>query len=138
MQKKPYVPPHLTEIDAKNVKRILIVDDDSNVRAAVRKGFESRGYVCDEADNGFQAIARAKEFGPHAIVLDLAMPAMNGFEAAMVLQREMPKMPVVILTMYADDAKFSSSLAHTFGVQGIIPKSEGVNAVMDYVHKLLT
>ena len=137
MHKKPYVPPRLTEYDTKDVKRILIVDDDGDVRDAVRKGFESRGYVCDEADNGFQAIVRAKEFSPHAIVLDLAMPAMNGFEAAIVLQREMPKVPVVILTMYADDARFTSSLARTFGVQAIIPKSDGVNAVMDYVQKLL-
>ena len=65
------------------------------------------------------------------------MPAMNGFEAAIVLQREMPKVPVVILTIYADDARFTSSLARTFGVQAIIPKSDGVNAVMDYVQKLL-
>ena len=65
------------------------------------------------------------------------MPAMNGFEAAMVFQREMPKVPVVILTMYADNGQFGSMLAHRFGVKAIIPKAEGMDALMNCVRKLL-
>lgn len=117
-------------------KHILIVDDDSNIRAIVRRGLEQRGgYVCEEAENGLEAIEKAKRVTPDLVVLDMAMPVMNGFEAAMVLQRELPKVPVVILTMYAEE--FGSSLAAIFGVKAIIPKSEGMSILIEHVQKLL-
>lgn len=71
------------------------------------------------------------------MVLDLVMPVMNGFEAVLVLQRQMPKVPVVILTMHTDHEQFGASLAHTFGVQAIIPKSSGMKALVHCVQKLL-
>jgi len=65
---------------------ILIVDDHAVVRTAVRGLFEScfESIVCGEAENGADAIVKAKELEPDLIVLDVSMPVMNGLEAAKI------------------------------------------------------
>jgi DNA-binding NarL/FixJ family response regulator len=119
-------------------KRILIVDDDASVRSIVRRGLEHQlGSICEEAENGLDGIAKAKTFRADLIILDLAMPVMNGFETAMVLQREMRHVPVVILSMYAHD-HFGATLQKIFGVRGIIPKDEGINSLIERIQKILT
>lgn len=118
-------------------KHILIVDDDASVRSIVRRGLEHKlGAVCEEAENGFDGIAKAKTFRTDLIILDLAMPKMNGFETAMALKREMPHVPVVILSMYAHD-HFGGTLQKIFGVKAIIPKGEGMNSLIERIQKIL-
>jgi two-component system nitrate/nitrite response regulator NarL len=118
-------------------KRILIVDDDASVRSVVRRGVEHQlRVVCDEAENGLDGITRAKTFRPDLIILDLAMPKMNGFETAMVLQREMPGVPIVILSVYAHD-HFGATLQKIFGVKAMIPKGEGMNSLIERIRKIL-
>ena len=62
------------------MKRILIVDDDSDIRLILRSALESYGYHCDEASNGLEALEKieAEEFA--LILLDYSMPVMNGLE----------------------------------------------------------
>ena len=116
-------------------KRILIVDDDGKIRSIVRAALESRAFLCDEAVNGSEAIAKAKQILPDLIILDLAMPVMNGYEAAKVLKRELPEIPVVLFTLYADD--IGTSLANTLGVKGKISKAEGMGKVVESVQALV-
>jgi CheY-like chemotaxis protein len=116
-------------------KRILVVDDDDAIRRIVRKGLEDSGWVCDEANNGIDAIAKARAVHPDLIILDLAMPAMNGYDAAMTLNREMPNTPVIMLTLYGD--VLANSLPKTSSIKEVIPKSKGLSAVIQSVRKLL-
>jgi CheY-like chemotaxis protein len=117
-------------------RRILVVDDSSSVRSIVCEALEMQAaYTCEEAKDGLDAIAKAKTMVPDLIVLDLAMPKLNGFEVATVLQREMPKVPVVILTMYAEE--LGRSLANTVGVKAIVSKADGVGALIACVQGLL-
>src|SRR5579859_842092 len=81
-------------------RRILIVDDGDAVRDVIRIFLEKRGFqVCGEAADGVEAIEKAKALKPDLIILDLAMPRMNGMEAASVLSSIMPSVPIVLLTM---------------------------------------
>jgi CheY-like chemotaxis protein len=70
-------------------KSILVVDDSDTVRKLTRLFLESQIEleVCGEAVDGVDAIEKAKELKPDLIVLDLAMPRMNGVEAASALKR---------------------------------------------------
>src|SRR5258705_10381709 len=80
-------------------KRILVIDDGDSVRDVIRIFLEHAGFeVCGEAADGVEAIEQAKKLKPDLIVLDLAMPRMNGAEAAWILTQIMPKPRFVRLT----------------------------------------
>jgi CheY-like chemotaxis protein len=70
------------------VKTVLVVDDAESERTAIRTAIESRTKfrVCGEASNGVEAIRKANELRPDLVLMDLAMPQMNGLEAAKVLR----------------------------------------------------
>jgi DNA-binding NarL/FixJ family response regulator len=76
-------------------------------------GFE----VCGEAADGVEAIEQAKKLKPDLIVLDLAMPRMNGAEAASVLSTTMLEIPVVLLTLYRN--VLGTALASAVGAMGV-------------------
>src|SRR3977135_3666114 len=82
-------------------RRILVIDDGDCVRDIIRLFLEKEGFeVCGEAADGVDAIEQAKKLKPDLIVLDLAMPRMNGAEAASILTQAMPMVPIVLLTLY--------------------------------------
>ena len=84
-------------------KTVLIVDDNAFVRHAVCELFkrEPDFEVCGEAENGKEAIEKAWELHPDLIVLDLAMPVMNGLEAARVLRCLMPTVTLIMYSAFA-------------------------------------
>ena len=94
-------------------------------------GFE----VCGEAADGVEAIEQAKKLKPDLIVLDLAMPRMNGAEAASVLSTTMPEIPVVLLTLYRN--VLGTALASAVGVKAILDKTDGMDKLVACVRSLL-
>jgi CheY-like chemotaxis protein len=82
--------------------RILVIDDGASVRDVIRIFLEHAGFeVCGEGADGVEAIEQAKKLRPDLIVLDLAMPRMNGAEAASILSTTMPDVPIVLLITYS-------------------------------------
>jgi CheY-like chemotaxis protein len=82
-------------------KIVLIADDSASMRLSVRMLLEGRHtelMVCEAVD-GIDAIRKAKTSQPDLILLDLAMPRLNGAEAAYVLKNDMPETPVILFTM---------------------------------------
>ncbi len=82
---------------------ILLCDDDSSIRAVVGEHLRRRGYVVLEAGNGLEAIARAATTQVSAILLDLSMPGLTGWETLQRLKNspETSSIPVVILSVLA-------------------------------------
>jgi DNA-binding NarL/FixJ family response regulator len=115
---------------------VLIVDDDIVIRSALRSYVEADGYrVCGEAADGLEAIKRARELQPDVILLDLAMPRLNGAEVAGILKREMPRVQIILLTMYADH--FSQKLASAIGIHVVLSKPEGMSVLGEHLKALL-
>lgn len=79
-------------------KRVLIADDHETVRKMVCSMFTAAGFEVSFAENGAQAVKKAQELHPHLVVLDLAMPVMNGLEAARKLKTLMPSLPLLMFT----------------------------------------
>ncbi|MGH8678660.1 MAG: response regulator, partial [Burkholderiales bacterium] len=79
---------------------VLVVDDDAGTRSLLRRILEAEGYTVIEAENGRAALDRMGERAPGAILLDLMMPQMDGFEFLSALhEREAwRQIPVVIVT----------------------------------------
>src|SRR6266436_3067171 len=81
--------------------RILVIDDGDMVRNIIGIFLENAGFeVCGEAADGVEGIEQAKKLKPDLIVLDLAMPRMDGMETALILGKTMPDVPIVLLTLY--------------------------------------
>ena len=116
--------------------RILVIDDGDSVRAIIRVFLERDGFeVCGEAADGVEAIEQAKKLKPDLIVMDLAMPRMNGAEAASILSKTMPDVPIVLLTLYQN--VLGTALASAVGVKAIIDKTDGMDKLVACVHSLL-
>src|ERR1700722_19275541 len=87
-------------------KTVLIVDDSAAIRHQVRDRFLSDGFTtCAEAANGKEALKVASECRPDIIILDFAMPVMNGMEAAPALRVIVPQAPIILFTLFADQLK---------------------------------
>jgi two-component system, NarL family, nitrate/nitrite response regulator NarL len=118
-------------------KRILIADDETSVRRAIRAFIESRSQleVCEAVD-GAEALLKARVLNPDLIVLDLSMPNANGVEVALLLSSRMPHTPVVLYTMF--DEVFGRSPVQTLGISAIVAKSDGVAKLLGHIQTLLS
>ena len=83
---------------------------------------ESDLEVCDQAENGKDAIDQALKLLPDLIVLDLSMPVMNGLEAARELKRLMPHVPLIMYSAYGDI--LAEQQGRAIGISEVISKSE--------------
>ena len=116
--------------------RLLLIDDGDAVRDVIRTFLEKKGFeVCGEAADGVEAIEKAKSLKPDLIILDLAMPRMNGMEAASVLSGILPSVPIVLLTIYGDF--MGASLAAASGITAIVSKTDGLEKLLACVQSLL-
>jgi DNA-binding NarL/FixJ family response regulator len=103
---------------------IFVVDDNADYRKALRTFFESKSdwTVCGEATNGAEAVEQAQTLYPDLIVMDFAMPVMNGLEAASQLKYLHPGVPILLLTAFGD--RFLADLAYKAGVGAVISKGD--------------
>jgi len=118
-------------------KNILIVDDNDVTRKITRLFLEIQvGFeVCGEAVDGVDAIEKAKELKPDLILLDLAMPRMNGIEAASVIKGMMPQVSIVLFTMYKETV--GNALASAVGIDAVLSKLDGGWKLLENVQTLL-
>lgn len=118
-------------------KRILIVDDGPEVRQVMRAVIEARtNYeICGEASNGTEAIEKALELKPDLLLLDVAMPMLNGVEVASILAGSLPQMPIVLYTMYNE--MLGLSLAAAVGAKAVVSKADGISKLIECVESLL-
>jgi DNA-binding NarL/FixJ family response regulator len=110
--------------------RILIADDDASIRRLLRRLIESHdGWsVCGDAQDGQDAIGKAAQLNPDVIVLDLAMPQMNGLQAAREISKQTPDTPLLLLTVQQVSKELTNEARHA-GFKGAISKSTGSEVV---------
>jgi len=111
--------------------RILIADDHDIVRCGIRTMLEAHpGWsVCGEARDGREAVAKVEELRPDLVVLDVAMPMLNGMDAARQILKARPGTPILILTVYESDELIRQVLEA--GARGFIMKADaGPNLVL--------
>jgi DNA-binding NarL/FixJ family response regulator len=116
-------------------KSVLVVDDNPFIRKALCQLFTSEADfdVCCEAENGTDAIQKAQQLRPDVIVLDLSMPKMNGIDAARILKRMMPEVPLILFSEYGD--LVSDAEARSAGISAVVPKSAHVSVLLATVRR---
>jgi len=109
--------------------RVVLADDHLILRQALKALLEKAGLdvVADEAD-GMAAVAAVRRHGPDVVVLDVAMPLLNGVDAAREITRSDPH-PDVILLSGLDDTRFVPEALHA-GVKGFVLKTQGAEDLL--------
>lgn len=107
-----------------NEYRILLVDDDRVVLAALAMGLAELGYRVEKAASGEEAVEKCLQLRPAIAVLDINMPGMSGIEAARRI-RETSRVPVMFLTAYDEKALVEQAVAE--GGLGYLVKPIRIN-----------
>ncbi len=101
---------------------VLVVDDSPLMRRMVCDILESEsGFkIVGEAEDGREAIRKAKQLQPDLVILDLGMPVMNGLEAASAIKRAVNDVRVILFTLYGDPDV--ERTARSMGIDAVISK----------------
>jgi len=106
--------------------RILIVDDSEVTRRILGTIVRSRHWnVCGEAEDGWSGVKKFHELKPDLVLLDLAMPDMDGIEAAGLMSSSDPTVPIILFTVL--DLEGLESRARKAGICAVVSKAQGWN-----------
>src|SRR5712671_3072622 len=107
------------------ILKFLIVDDHYALRAGVRTVLENHGFeVCGEAADGQEALARAQQLRPDLVILDITMPVLDGFSAAREINKILPGVAILLLSMH--ESPNMINVAKSSGARGYVAKSDGI------------
>ena len=85
------------------MNQILVADDEAAIREVLIEFLSDHGYAATGAENGREALQRVKTIRPQIILLDIAMPGMNGIETLKRLRQEFPSAAVIMISGHADN-----------------------------------
>ncbi|MFB1003816.1 MAG: response regulator transcription factor [Bacteroidia bacterium] len=103
-------------------KKILIVDDEQDILELVKYNLEKEGYKCYTANNGREAVAKAKDKQPDLILLDIMMPIMDGIEACRQIRQDPDLKDVYIAFLTARGEEYSELAGFDVGADDYIKK----------------
>jgi DNA-binding NarL/FixJ family response regulator len=118
------------------MKRVLIVDDNVYVRDLVQTFLKHAPEIeiCGEAINGVEAIEKAKQLKADVVLLDLAMPNMNGVETAGILKKTIPGITIIMFTMYSEN--IPKSAISSMGVDLVLSKTDGIAHLVESINTI--
>jgi DNA-binding NarL/FixJ family response regulator len=119
-----------------SVKRILIVDDHPTFRQGLSFliGEDPEFVVCGEADSAAHAIAAFGTLEPDIVVLDVAMPGMNGIELIKMILAQAPDLPILVVSMH--DETLYALRALKAGARGYVMKGEATSSILAALRKV--
>jgi len=112
-------------------QRILVVDDDPDLRAALVAALEVEGFTVDEAEDGIQALERIADAGPDVLLVDYGLPRLAGDELVRRLRALGVNAPVVLVTA-ADRAR---EVAEEMGVERWVGKPVSLSELLAQVRR---
>lgn len=117
--------------------RVLLADDQPMFRHSLRAVLEREGFeVVAEAEDGRSAVRLAVELQPAIAVLDIAMPLLNGIDAAHAIRRQTrERTQVILLTMYEENAYALEALRA--GIRGYVLKTQAATDLTTAMHEVL-
>ncbi len=114
---------------------VLLADDHTVVRQGLRALLVVEGdiEIVGEADTGRQAVTMAKKLLPDVVVMDIAMPLLNGLEATRQITKQLPNTKVLILSSYSDD-EYVQQLTEA-GAAGYLVKQTAANDLLKAIRE---
>jgi DNA-binding NarL/FixJ family response regulator len=117
-----------------NKIRILLADDHTLVRDGIRSLLEDTPdmVVVGVAEDGHTAVKMACQLEPDVVLMDIAMPLLNGLEATRQIKQQCPRVKVLILSMHENEEYIRQALAR--GAMGYILKDAAAHDLLDAIH----
>jgi len=91
--------------------RVLVVDDEEQIRTLVTTILAKLGYPCEKADDGFEALKKMEENSFDAVITDIKMPGMDGITLTREITQKHRSVPVMVLTGYNDEGSAESAIS---------------------------
>ena len=115
---------------------VILVDDHTLFREGIRSLLESQPdfKIISEAEDGHTGVKKAIEMEPDVVLMDIAMPLLNGLDAAQKIKRKNPEIQILILTMHENEEYIRSALA--FGASGYILKDATADELIKAVRSV--
>jgi DNA-binding NarL/FixJ family response regulator len=116
------------------------VDDHPAARRTARAILEDLGMsvsvVCGEAEDGKQALEKVRSLEPDIVLLDIAMPGMDGVQTAYAIRRMAPYAKIVFFTV--NDSPEAFTAARLLGAEALVPKSSPARVLVSTIQRLVT
>jgi DNA-binding response OmpR family regulator len=122
--------------DQKAQKRVLVVDDDTEITEALRYALTARGHEVLIARDGNQGLSMAEREDPDLVILDMMMPKRSGFLVLEKLRRTRP-VPIRVIMITANEGSRHKAYAEMLGVDDYIRKPFAMDRLLESVDRLL-
>jgi len=117
-------------------RRVLVADDFEDTRRLTRLILEKNGFEVEEASDGYEAVKKAVKHPPDIILMDLAMPVMDGIQATQAIRRhyDLSEIPILAVTAYGD---FYNERARDAGCNDVIQKPINISELDPIVNQYI-
>jgi CheY-like chemotaxis protein len=117
--------------------RVLIVDDETLGQRTLGQLLQREGYCCAFAENGAEALQLVQSFQPQAILMDLRMPVLDGFEATRRLKADEQTRAIPVLALTGSTTPQDRNQAALAGVDDFLTKPINIDLLLRQLHKFL-
>jgi CheY-like chemotaxis protein len=118
-------------------QRILVVEDEPNARVALCELLRTSGYACASAADGVEALELTESFRPQAIIMDLLMPRLDGFETTRRLKADWVTRAIPILALTSSVTSEERRQAAQAGVDDFLTKPVDLPDLLQHLHQHL-
>lgn len=115
--------------------KILIVDDEVNIRQMIRKFAEHEGFQVEEAGDGFEAIEACEKTNYDLIIMDIMMPELDGFSAVKDIRKFRPNVPIIMLSALGEE--YDKIHGFDLGIDDYVVKPFSAKELMMRIHAIL-
>ena len=119
------------------MSKILLIDDDVELRALLKLTLERAGHSVTEANNGHQGMAYFKESPADLVITDIVMPEQEGIETIYRMQKDYPDLPIIAISAYWQKGQNYLQYAEKLGVSHALKKPIAPEALLACVDEAL-
>jgi DNA-binding NtrC family response regulator len=123
----------LKEKITKNMKKILVADDEETVRMVLKQILEQGGFQVETAKNGVEALSKLKADNFNMLISDINMPEMDGVELLSKAKQALPELPVIFITAFGKSQVIMQAMKS--GLSSYIEKPFRMNDVIGVVNQ---